>query len=89
MQSVEIIAWIAAGASLLWLLWVAASIYLRRTSGKWTLVFAFFVLPGLAAVKFDNVFSDDAIRYRWDGHVGAHGLSPYDYPPNAPNSNTL
>jgi hypothetical protein len=28
--------------------------------------------------------SDDMYRYIWDGRVQAHGISPYLYPPNAP-----
>lgn len=28
--------------------------------------------------------SDDMYRYVWDGRVQAHGISPYRYPPNAP-----
>ena len=28
--------------------------------------------------------SDDMFRYVWDGRVQAHGISPYRYPPDAP-----
>ena len=28
--------------------------------------------------------TDDMYRYIWDGRVQAHGISPYRYPPNAP-----
>jgi len=28
--------------------------------------------------------TDDMYRYVWDGRVQAHGISPYRYPPNAP-----
>lgn len=30
------------------------------------------------------VLSDDVYRYLWDGHLQRHGLSPYLYPPSAP-----
>ena len=33
--------------------------------------------------------SDDMFRYVWDGRVQAHGLSPYRYPPNAPEVASL
>lgn len=33
--------------------------------------------------------SDDMYRYVWDGRVQAHGISPYRYPPNAPELATL
>ncbi|MBE0682300.1 MAG: DUF2029 domain-containing protein [Anaerolineales bacterium] len=33
--------------------------------------------------------SDDMYRYVWDGRVQAHGISPYRYPPNAPELNFL
>ncbi|MEP6895200.1 MAG: glycosyltransferase family 87 protein [Chloroflexota bacterium] len=33
--------------------------------------------------------SDDMYRYIWDGRVQAHGISPYRYPPNAPELSQL
>ncbi|MEW6401666.1 MAG: glycosyltransferase family 87 protein [Chloroflexota bacterium] len=33
--------------------------------------------------------SDDMYRYIWDGRVQAHGISPYRYPPNAPELTVL
>ncbi len=33
--------------------------------------------------------SDDIYRYVWDGKVQAHGISPYRYPPDAPELTQL
>jgi hypothetical protein len=33
--------------------------------------------------------SDDMYRYIWDGRVQAQGISPYEYPPNAPELQEL
>ncbi len=46
-----------------------------------------FVLGGvmLSSLVFTRpTLSDDMYRYIWDGRVQAHGISPYLYPPNAP-----
>ncbi|WP_215910177.1 glycosyltransferase 87 family protein [Streptacidiphilus fuscans] len=50
---------------------------------------AALVLVGSAAVAAAALLvaprtSDDAYRYLWDGHVQAAGISPYAYPPDAP-----
>ncbi|MFE9423685.1 hypothetical protein ACFYNO_12075 [Kitasatospora sp. NPDC006697] len=50
---------------------------------------AALVLAGSAAVAAVGLLapprtSDDAYRYVWDGRVQAAGLSPYAYPPQAP-----
>ena len=39
----------------------------------------------LASLVFTQpALSDDMYRYIWDGRVQAHGISPYRYPPDAP-----
>ncbi|HKI54947.1 MAG TPA: hypothetical protein VJ987_12545 [Anaerolineales bacterium] len=49
---------------------------------------------GLAALTFAILtltrptLSDDMYRYVWDGRVQAQGISPYRYPPNAPENET-
>jgi len=35
------------------------------------------------------LFDSDIWRYLWDGHVWAHGLNPYEYPPNHPMMDAL
>ncbi len=51
------------------------------------LIYGFFALA--AVIQGILVFtrptlSDDMYRYIWDGRVQAHGISPYRYPPDAP-----
>ena len=51
------------------------------------LLFGIFVMTALMqGVLFFSrpTLSDDMYRYVWDGRVQAHGISPYRYPPNAP-----
>ncbi len=45
---------------------------------------AFAVLFNVILLPTKPTLSDDMFRYVWDGRVQAHGLSPYQYPPNAP-----
>lgn len=50
-------------------------------------LFGIFVLAALmqAVLIFSRpTLTDDMYRYVWDGRVQAHGISPYRYPPNAP-----
>ncbi len=57
-----------------------------ETSSKlmlWITV-AFAVLFNVILLPTKPTLSDDIFRYVWDGRVQAHGLSPYQYPPNAP-----
>ncbi len=49
----------------------------------------FVLLAASMALRFsflatEPIGSDDAYRYLWDGKVQADGISPYQYPPNAP-----
>ena len=51
------------------------------------LLVGIFVLGGimLSSLVFTRpALSDDMYRYIWDGRVQAHGISPYRFPPNAP-----
>lgn len=40
----------------------------------------------IAAFQHHGVLSDDALRYHWDGWIGAHGVDPYA---NVPDHETL
>ena len=42
------------------------------------------LLARLVLIPATPVFSDDIYRYVWDGRVQAAGISPYAYPPAAP-----
>ncbi|MFC2028889.1 glycosyltransferase 87 family protein [Chloroflexota bacterium] len=54
-----------------------------------------FWIFGLAAVMqgililLPPTLSDDMYRYVWDGRVQSHSISPYQYPPNAPELSEL
>ncbi len=72
---------------------VAVAIILRSTTPRafapasrftlWlTIVFA--VVFNLILLPTKPTLSDDMFRYVWDGRVQAHGISPYRYPPDAP-----
>jgi hypothetical protein len=50
------------------------------------LVVLFGILFRLVLLPSRPTLSDDMYRYVWDGRVQAHGLSPYRYPPNAPET---
>lgn len=43
----------------------------------------------LVVVRSDQVLSDDAARYHWDGKVLARGLNPYLYAPSDPHLDRL
>jgi alpha-1,6-mannosyltransferase len=50
-------------------------------------VFGIFTIAALmqGVLIFSRpTLTDDMYRYVWDGRVQAHGISPYRYPPNAP-----
>jgi hypothetical protein len=47
-------------------------------------LFAMAVLMQGALIFSRPALSDDMYRYVWDGRVQARGISPYRYPPNAP-----
>jgi len=74
--------------------WVAFALYVtvvvlalgRETLSKPELMAAFALaalMQGLL-VFTSPTLSDDMYRYVWDGRVQAQGISPYRYPPNAP-----
>ena len=46
------------------------------------------LLARLILIPAAPVFSDDIYRYGWDGRVQAAGISPYPYPPAAPQLET-
>ena len=75
-------AWYALDAAL----FALAVLLLRRVPGRPVVP---LVLAGSLAVAAVGLLapprtSDDAYRYVWDGRVQAAGVSPYDYPPDAP-----
>jgi len=47
------------------------------------------VLAMSVSVAFTDVMSDDALRYRWDGHVVSQGVNPYDAAPSDANMQRL
>ncbi len=69
---------------------VAAAIVLRlprASSSSWPalmLIIVFGLMFRLALLTTWPTLSDDMFRYVWDGRVQANGLSPYRYPPSAP-----
>ena len=75
---VEIMVW--------WLAWAVAIACLTRTSAR---AAAVLLLLGALALRLAAItavvpLSDDLYRYAWDGRVQAAGISPYRYPPTAP-----
>jgi hypothetical protein len=68
------------------LLFAVAVLALRRVRAAFV---PWLVLAGTVAVLATGLLepprtSDDAYRYLWDGRVQAEGISPYAYPPDAP-----
>jgi hypothetical protein len=53
------------------------------------LIFVFGLGFRLTLLPSRPTLSDDMYRYVWDGRVQAAGLSPYRYPPNAPDLASL
>jgi hypothetical protein len=53
------------------------------------LSFALFMVMQAILVFTPPTLSDDMYRYVWDGRVQAQGISPYRYPPDAPELETL
>lgn len=77
-----IVGWIAAGA--------AATALLVRAGGTRSLAVlgAAIALQGCALTAGPQL-SDDLYRYVWDARVAAAGISPYAYPPQAPELQAL
>ena len=76
------------GIFALYLITVAIVLRLPPTSGSslpaLTLIFLFGIVFRLTLLSTFPTLSDDMFRYVWDGRVQANGLSPYRYPPSAP-----
>ncbi|MCH0566447.1 glycosyltransferase family 87 protein [Streptomyces sp. MUM 2J] len=75
-----------AGYAAAWALFAAAAWTVRRVPARAASV---LVLLGAAAVALAGLAtqprtSNDMYRYAWDGRVQAAGISPYAYPPAAP-----
>jgi alpha-1,6-mannosyltransferase len=67
---------------------VACFISLQSEEFDWRVLFGIFAMAALmqGVLIFSRpTLSDDMYRYVWDGRVQAHGVSPYRYPPNAPD----
>ncbi len=73
-------------AFVLYLAAVAIVLRSTMTTSRLTLwiIVIFAVLFRLMLLPTKPTLSDDMFRYVWDGRVQAHGISPYRYPPNAP-----
>ena len=72
--------WILASIGWLLLIWFVTRFPNRHAAMRpWLL--AMVVLSMAASVATTDVLSDDALRYRWDGHMVAHGVNPYDAAP--------
>ncbi len=67
---------------------VGVNLVMRSSAGSSRLMLritiAFALLFNLILLPTKPTLSDDMFRYVWDGRVQAHGLSPYQYPPDAP-----
>ncbi len=76
------------GTFALYLLAAAVVLRLPRAGGSSLPALALIFLFGLAfrliLLPSLPTLSDDMFRYVWDGRVQASGLSPYRYPPSAP-----
>ncbi|RPF39220.1 glycosyltransferase family 87 protein [Streptomyces sp. TLI_185] len=75
-----------AGYTVAWTLFAAAVWTVRKVAARAATV---LVLIGAAAVALAGLTaqprtSNDMYRYAWDGRVQAAGISPYAYPPAAP-----
>lgn len=83
---------VAAGAQLGGLLWLARSRHELSPRGK-TLALALVVgvalVARLSVLSSDPSLSEDAWRYRWEGRVQAEGVNPYTTPPADPSLTPL
>lgn len=52
-------------------------------------IFALVAVMQAIVIFSRPTLTDDMYRYVWDGKVQAHGISPYRYPPNAPELTSL
>ncbi|MGW2939287.1 glycosyltransferase 87 family protein [Streptomyces sp. NPDC001156] len=69
-----------------WALFAGAAWAVRRVPVRTavTLILAGGIALCVAALSAPPRTSDDMYRYAWDGRVQAAGVSPYAYPPDAP-----
>ncbi|MCB0255080.1 MAG: DUF2029 domain-containing protein [Anaerolineae bacterium] len=67
-----------------------AALRLGALSGR-ALALLFLLAAAMMAITVINrpTLSDDMYRYVWEGRMQANGLSPYRYPPNAPELSHL
>src|SRR6266498_1087092 len=66
---------------------IACFIALRSEEVDQRILYAIFLLTAVmqgTLIFARPTLSDDMYRYVWDGRVQAQGISPYRYPPNAP-----
>jgi hypothetical protein len=79
---VALLYWYAAA----WVLFAGAAWAVRRVPVRTAvaLILAGGIALGVAALSAPPRTSDDMYRYAWDGRVQAAGVSPYAYPPDAP-----
>ena len=75
------------------LLYAGATVWAVRTDAisRSALVAVFLLAAAMQAILVfaRPTLSDDMYRYVWDGRVQAQGISPYRYPPDAPELETL
>jgi hypothetical protein len=78
----ELLYWYAAA----WVLFAGAAWTVRRVPVRTAvaLILAGGIALCVAALSAQPRTSDDMYRYAWDGRVQAAGISPYAYPPDAP-----
>ena len=73
--------------------WLGMAFYVVRhpgMHGRLRMVLLGMAVAGIGiALPFTDVMSDDALRYRWDGHVVAHGVNPYAAAPADPSMQRL
>jgi len=74
-----------------WALFAAAARAVRKVPVRTAtaLILAGGAALALAALTTPPSTSSDMYRYAWDGTVQAHGVSPYAYPPSAPQLKPL
>ncbi|MFE6686260.1 glycosyltransferase 87 family protein [Streptomyces sp. NPDC057743] len=80
-----------AGYAVTWALFAAAAWTIRKvpTRAATVLVLLGAVAIALAGLAAPPRTSNDMYRYAWDGRVQAAGISPYAYPPAAPELTPL
>ncbi|MBU3742111.1 MAG: DUF2029 domain-containing protein [Candidatus Kapabacteria bacterium] len=86
--STTVYIWVASSAVWLPLMWfIIRHPRLHARLRPWLLTIV--VLSMAASVAITDVMSDDALRYRWDGHVVSQGMNPYVASPADPSMQRL